>query len=413
MTWNVSFYNRYGHNRMNLWIAYLAPSGDFKSTPIDEITIPLLRAVGGEVQHFFILPSIASTVEGMIKYFSDIHTKESRLWGGTVIRDELTTFFKESLNKDYLTDEMELYSKMYDGWLYPRETMRFSRKDSLPVYVNLVGATTPRYLYDQLPIQFFFQGCGNRFLYVRHQVEDQPHYTDDDLFTHEPPKWTKEKMPIELERFKDCLVQAALSDFEILIDIDAERESTKFRNEREILKQSIKEHSFDAFKREYISRDWQKSLKLAQLHCFSREFQKPHIKRIQTMSILKEDIEWGQQIVKECYEHFERAVKEWLAYSKTETRPAQLDINLTMRYLAIIKSYGTISQAKLAYEVGNTQRNDTFYNILGYLVQVGSIKQLTDTADFIRGKGLTWMRQMNIKPSFKHPPVLYEFVQEL
>jgi hypothetical protein len=27
----------------------------------------------------------------------------------------LTTFFKESLNKDYLTDEMEIYSKMYDG----------------------------------------------------------------------------------------------------------------------------------------------------------------------------------------------------------------------------------------------------------------------------------------------------------
>jgi len=167
-----------------MWVAYLAPSGDFKSAPIDEITIPLLRATGEEVQHYFILPSIASTVEGMIKYFSEIQAKEARSWGGLVIRDELTTFFKESLNKDYLTDEMEIYSKMYDGWLYPRETMKFSRKQSLPVYMNLVGATTPRYLYDQLPIQFFFQGCGNRFLYVRHQVKEQKQYHPYDLFTH-------------------------------------------------------------------------------------------------------------------------------------------------------------------------------------------------------------------------------------
>ena len=413
LTWDMNFYNKYGKNRMNLWITYLAPSGDFKSTPIDEITVSLLKAVGEEVQHYFILPSIASTVEGMIKYFSEIHTKESRGWGGLVVRDELTTFFKESLNKDYLTDQMEIYSKMYDGTIYPRETMKFSRKDSLPVYMNLVGATTPRYLYDQLPIQFFFQGCGNRFLYVLHRVKDQPQYSTDDLFTHEPPKWTKEKLPIELEKFKECLVNAALSDFEILIDIDAEKESAKFRNEREALKLTIREHAFDAFKREYISRDWQKSLKLAQLHCFSREFQKPHIKAAHCMQILKEDIEWGQVIVRECYEHFDLIVKEWSAYSKTETKPVSMDINLAMRYLAVIKSYSTISQAQLAFEVGNIQRNDSFYNVLGYLINIGCVTQLSDTAEFIRKQGEKWMKEQKISPSFKQPPKLYRFEKEL
>lgn len=398
---------------MNMWITYLAPSGDFKSTPIDEITIPLLRAVGEEVQHYFILPSIASTVEGMIKYFSEIRAKESRSWGGLVVRDELTTFFKESLNKDYLTDEMEIYSKMYDGVIYPRETMKFSRRESLPVYMNLVGATTPRYLYDQLPMNFFFQGCGNRFLYVLHRVKEQPQYTTDNLFTHEPPKWTKERLPIELDNFRRCLKEAALSDFEILIDIDAEKESAKFRNERETLKLTIKEHSFDAFKREYISRDWQKSLKLAQLHCFSREFQKSHIKRVHTMQILKEDIEWGQTIVRECYEHFDLIVKEWSAYSKTETKPVSLDINLAMRYLAIIKSYTTISQAKLAFEVGNIQRNDIFYNVLGYLISIGCVTQLSDTGDYIRLQGKAWMNEQKINPGFKQPPKLYRFEKEL
>jgi hypothetical protein len=410
---NIFFYNKYGHNRMNQWIAYFANSGDFKSTPIDEITVPLLDALGEENEHSFILPSIASSIEGMIKHFSENKSKNN--WGGLVVRDELTTFFKESLNKDYLTDEMEIYSKMYDGILYPRETMRVTTKRTIPVYMNLVGATTPKYLYDQLPINFFFQGCGNRFLYVLDKRVTEHNYTDDDLFQHdyEAKKFTKESLPPELEPFLGCLREASQATFEILIDVEAEHESTKFRNEREALKKKILSQPINTFKAEYVSRDWQKSLKLAQLHCFSRDFQKEDYKKEGVLQILKDDIIWGQNIVKQCYEHFEQMVMDWSVYGDTKPQTLASDIKITIKYLNIIKSHGLISQARLALEVGNTQREKEFYPTLGFLISVGCIKQLKDTADLIRMKGLEWMKEQKINPKFKNPPTLYEYVMSL
>ena len=104
---------KYGKNKCNNWIAYFAPSGEFKSLPITEKITPLLTYVGNRIDRDIILPSIASTTEGLIKYFAEKNAS------GIIVRDELTTLFKESFYRQYLTDELEIYSKMYDGWIPP------------------------------------------------------------------------------------------------------------------------------------------------------------------------------------------------------------------------------------------------------------------------------------------------------
>ncbi|MBC7112551.1 MAG: hypothetical protein H5T34_00780 [Candidatus Methanomethyliales bacterium] len=253
LTEDTFFRNNFGRNRCNLWIAYLAPSGDFKSVPIDECVIPLLRyltswyAKNTGQPRYFILPSIASSVEGMIKHLAEFNSR------GLIYRDELTTLFKESLHKDYLTDEFELYSKFYDGIIPPRETMKFNLREPLEVYVNLVGATTPQHLYHNLSLQFFFQGCGNRWLYVRHQVPKRA-YQEEELFVRDPPNWTKEELPTDLMKFADALIEASKTVVEFTIDPEAEKISTHFFNEREELRFELMK-STNPFIAEYVRRD--------------------------------------------------------------------------------------------------------------------------------------------------------------
>lgn len=406
------FHNKYGNNRCNTWIALFAPSGDFKSAPIDNIICPMLNYVGAKTERYFILPSIASTVEGIIKYFRQ--QKDENCRGGLIVRDELTTFFKESLYKDYLTDEMEIYSKMYDGVIYPRETMQFSSRKVMDVNVSLVGATTPKYLYDVLTLKFFFQGCGNRFCYVHHKVPPKTNYKEGELFDNEPPKWTEDKkITNELLPLCDVLIKAAEKPYTIITsDLEVERLSAEFRNRREEIKFKIPEDSEMSFKREYISRDWQKSLKYAQLRAFSRDFLKPAFRKAKTVMILPEDIEWGQKIVEECFQHFEMIIDEWSKNIRMEKPKTVINRNLELLMIKIVKAYRVVSQNKLAYEVGETSRGVKFFGSVNALLDAGCIKKM-ENGDYVRLKGMEWMQEMMINSNFDRPPVLYEFVKDL
>lgn len=413
LTNDTYFLDNRGPNSCNLWIGYFAPSGDYKTTPIQNVTTPLLSILQAKHDRCIILPSVASTIEGLIKYFKRF--PENR--DGVILKDELTMLFKE-VGKSYMTEEMELYSKTYDGELMPRSTMKFLSKDIMRVYVNLIGATTPRYLYAVMTEKFFFQGCGNRFLYVKNKLPVQNKDTVNTLF-NKTPKHDIEGIPAELEPFYNFLETITEAPYTILMgDQNALEMSVKFHNDRETAKDNIKETDENAFKKEYISRDWQKSLKLAQLHAISRKAYsksslktQPDGKRLVEMEC--EDIEWGQKIVKDCFGHFESIVTEWKANIPTESQKVVTDTVLANRYLDRIKEYGVISQAKLAKEVGCIQRTDIFYNVLGYLINVGCVEQMPDCPEFIRKQGEQWMKEQMINPNFKTPPKLYKYIQSL
>lgn len=402
------YHNRFGDNRVNLWIAYIAPSGEFKSTPYDEIIEPLLEYIFGE-ENTPTLPSVLSTAEGMIKFFST--HKDNR--SGVINRDELTTFFSESLNKSYLTGEMEFYSRMYDGKINPRATMKIDSKHTMQVCVNLVGATTPRYLYDQLNINFFFQGCGNRFLYVRYNVPETKEFTGEELH---PPAERKndEGIPIDQQEFANFLLEVHKGPYDIVMsDKKCADMSAAFRVERNKLKYAIDDMGENAFKREYINRDWQKMLKLAQLRSISRMAGKAEIQDVRTVDISVEDMTWAIETIIACYADFETIVNEWKTRIPAEPPKIRKDSMLLGKYLSVVKSWGIVSQVRLAREVDCPGRGQAFMDIVGSLISGGYIEELPETGDQIRKRGEEWMLKQMINPKFKAPPHLYKFVADM
>jgi len=291
--------------------------------------------------------------------------------------------------------------------------MRFSLDKPLNVYVNLIGATTPKYVFELLKLQFFFQGCGNRFLYVFQNSKLKTDYEENELFKTEQPQWMKEEIDEELLPFAETLFQASQKPFLFILSDEAKKRSTEFRNERERLKTSIKEDAIDSFKREYISRDWQKSLKLAQLRALSRNLRSKARMKTGIIDIDERDILWAQKIIRKCYRHFETIVYRWLGSATAETVKITQDVPRALRYLMVIKSYGIVSQPRLAVDVGNTSRNREFYDTISFLVDAGCVKVLKNMSSWIRQQGMGWMEQQLIDPNFKRPPVLYKFVRDL
>ena len=127
------------------------------------------------------------------------------------------------------------------------------------------------------------------------------------------------------------------------------------------------------------------------------------------MVIMAQAMEEGINIVKESEKHFDTIVTEWLGTPAVSMEKLTNDLTILMTYLRKIKTFGIISQKRLAYEVGNTRRDQNFYRYASYLEQAGCMKVIRDSASICKSKGKEWMEFMHINPKFKNPPVLYSF----
>jgi len=398
---DVWFKTKIGKNRCNIWAVLFAPSGrGYKSVPMDNVIFPILQNVGEKIERYLILPSIASSIEGIIDRALDKKVGMS----GVINRDEFTSFLKEGEVKSY-TASWENYSKMYDGWIKTRSTRKVQVNRMIPVYVNLVGATTPSYAYSILSIKYFFQGIGNRVEPAHYNPPGREDYTADDLF--EQMNWTDiyrtSKLDPELKPFVDELVEISKCHNYMCIDPEAAELAVKYKNEIGRKINAIPDDSIFAFKRSYYERNYQKALKHAQLLTVSKYH------RNSEMIIMADAMEEGINIVKESEKHFDTIVTEWLGTPVTSIEKLTNDLTILMTYLRKVKTFEIISQKRLAYEVGNTRRDPNFYRYTGYLEQAGCIKLIRDSTGICKKKGKEWMEFMHIDPSFKAPPVLYSF----
>ncbi len=418
---NVWLKTRFGKNRCNGWAVLLAPSGrGYKSVPFDEVILPMLRAVGKKTGNFYLLPSLASSIEGIIDRAKDPKIGMS----GLIIRDEFTSFLKESTKGTYMSDQFESYSKLYDGWIYPRSTRKVQVYEPMPVSVNLLGATTPSYAYNQLDVAMFFQGVGNRIEYSYFNPPGKTDFKATDLVP-EQLKWDDfggfrgseegEDIDPELIPFVDELTDVSKFSGYFSIEEGARELTTQYNNKQGELINRIPEESIDSFKREFIARNWQKSLKHAQRLALSESWRFLAGKKIEVIPIFEKHLSEGQKIVDKGYRAFEFIVHEWRGFPRKEEIPMSRSYSTTLNYLNIIKVYGLISQAKLGIEVGNVTRNETFYRHVTFLKDSGCVKNIIgdDAKQLCRRKGHAWMESMAIDETFKKPPVLYKFVKGL
>ncbi len=418
-----------GRNLCNLWILLIGDSGTYKSSLMDNTVIPIIREVGRRLNKRFILPSIASTVEGIIDVAKDNPLE------GLIFKDEFTTMF----NLRKYEASWEIYSKMYDGWIPPRATMKVRIHSMIPVYVNMMGATTPKYLFDVLnqhsnPQAFYEQGFGCRLEIVYNQKEIRNDYKVEDMFPKEEDcfeeiyKMKEDKIDEELIPFVDQLTEIAewANKGTVYISIldSAKKAWIDFHNERRTNMKNITSDRHQ-YKKSFYARTSQKALKHAQVITIANMFKKGNVKEpIITKKIMDEAI----RIAELCEENFEELMKNF-GYKKPDRFTQERDdLPVVQDYLRTIKNftktYGAISQKRLSVEVGS-MRNKDFYMILSWLITSGCIEVIKDNNDsndpqkrkkstnFCRVKTEKWKKEMIISENFKTAPVLYKFLHDI
>lgn len=409
-----------GRNRLNIWNLVLWGSGEGKSILMQNELLPTLNYVSKETNGLFVLPSVASSFEGITDWAIEHGLR------GTAVRDEATTFFKES-RSGYTSNVQETYSLVYDGWIMPRATRKVQVHQAIPVYFNLVGGATPQYMFSQMGPEFFFQGVGNRIDFERPK-EIPTHLTFEEVFpitnVSDLEHYGSSDLDREQQEFADMLVKIVKvlhkKEYYILtLTEDVAKMSTEYLNKKVDEKYSIVPESRFAFKREYINRDWQKSLKYAGLLAFSESKMIDDALTGEVVMLEEKHIDSGQKIAEHNLKQFDNIITEWMGFQTRKKGDMWDTLGVALNYLSIVKTFDVISSTLLAAEVGNPGRNKTFYETIDFLEESGCIKKFGgDEAKAWLSKmsneqKQAWMIKQMINPAYRRPPMVYKFVMDM
>jgi len=243
-----------------------------------------------------------------------------------------------------------MYSLLYDGVIYPRATRQVRVKKPIDVYVNLLGATTPQYLFENLDPKFFFQGVGNRVDFEIPNIEYEyktseelhPGVTGDDL-----DYWKTHTLSREQEKFGNMLInmiKIVNMKENLILELtpDARDRSREYYNQKQDEKEEYGEHDQFAYKCEYINRDWQKSLKYAGIIALSgyKVFDKDEISLI---FVDEKAVEGGQKVVEHNLKQFEKLHEKWMTYAREKEGVTENTTRIAMKYLAVIEERKLVS----------------------------------------------------------------------
>jgi hypothetical protein len=88
-----------------------------------------------------------------------------------MIYDEISSFFKDTKNKKWMSDALEFISELWDNWVGERETKTHGHEGGVRAFISILGATTDHF-FETIDRSFFVQGTGNRFLFVLSMPRD-------------------------------------------------------------------------------------------------------------------------------------------------------------------------------------------------------------------------------------------------
>ena len=194
----------------NIAAGYIAGSGQYKSSPVQQRINPLLRSIN-DLQHEMVCLEHGTTLEkfkerkSLIELGKASRGPKTKEWHfendelsaiesefrdcilpnqfttsgmttqlikqpiGMIIGDEVTTMFNDS-GKEWASDVFEFISRLYD--CDPSKKVTQARSVEIPenTYVTFLFMTTT-YLYKLLTDSFFLQGTGNRILWVVEEAQ--------------------------------------------------------------------------------------------------------------------------------------------------------------------------------------------------------------------------------------------------
>jgi len=228
---------------------------------------------------------------------------------GMICGDEYTKMFKGTDKKDYLADNMEMLSRLYDCDMEKVGTQSRGIEHPTEAYVAFASATT-YYLLKLMGEDFFLQGTGNRILWI----------LDDEIKELDVQKemeslkffWGQDK-EIEYNNKILNLTQKLINIRHLpegLVDVDITASAVLDRYRLEKLNQAIRLFSDDLINKDanLISRLAQNAMKLALVHCIGRYAMDERGTVHERMTIMQEDADWA---VDKMERHFAYYKKMW------------------------------------------------------------------------------------------------------
>lgn len=357
---NTALYTKIGPLRLNIFSINIGPSRfSYKTVALMYCLIPTLYNLGENLNKRFLLPSRYS-MEGLIEYMTEFSSQ------GCIVRDEFTSQFKDVRNKKYLAEGMEFLSELYDGMLQVRYTKSSKLEEVTKVYISYIGATTP-YVYT-IPYfgEFFWQGIGNRFLYVNTAPNEEKilDFEDDLYSTLYDNSITADR---EIETFARRLgVIRENAPKWIGLDFEAQKKMIDFGKKCSRRGLCLYEKDRTDPKYSYYGECRSFALKLAALHCLSRNEPMYEDFNENQLMVIEKDVEWAINKVNVHIKHFEDIMADWkevIPSSQPTSQKAQWD-----RVESILRrNNGKMKRSDLQAElkIGDANMTDLINGLLG------------------------------------------------
>lgn len=270
-----------------------------------------------------------------------------------ILGDEYTKLFKGASKKDFLTDNMEDLSRLFDCESDKYATA--SRGIDYPedAYVCFTSATTT-YLFKLMNEDFFLQGTGNRIKWIFDDLEDRQLVDVEKEVMKTEFFWVPHDEDEYYRRLNE-LAQKLISIRDLpsgvmLFDEDSSIILDRYRLEcynKALVK--IQKNLFD-IDANLMSRLAENAIKLAMIHCVGRTINSleegEHIGRLFIKNV---DALWAVQKMDRHLEHFTKMMAESIKHRKGAIRIYKIDQE---RVLSEIEGNQTLTVSKLSATTG-------------------------------------------------------------
>ena len=312
---------------------------------------------------------------------------------GMIASDEFTNMFKGVSTKDYMSNVMEVLSRLYDSEVEKKATIARGVENAKNIHVCFASATTP-YLMTLMDDSFFWQGTGNRILWIVDDVLDKIDQKEEENFAEffwNPDK--SREFDAEFERILTLLAGIRnLPEGQVLLSFGASAELNKYRIN--MYNKAVGLFMADMMDRDssFVAGLAQNAMKLALIHCIGRyAMDSSSGNYTGYMEINEEDSGWA---IKKMDRHLKFYHKLWELSSRVRsgsTKSYKVDEERILSIIEKVEITGKkLSVNKLRNQTGWLK--DDCQKVLETMALNGTIRVVNEV---INGKVYTFYTKAN------------------
>lgn len=388
--------NAYGNLYANIFCIYIGASGlSFKTVPLKKLVRPLVKRLTA-LMNDRVCQRYGTTLDGFSLDWNTSKNapaseKRTKIWqieearlknikrnlvdymapqrftseflitwlkdypDGVIVGDEYTKMFKGAKKKDYLTDNMEDLSRLYDCDMEKVGTQTRGVEYPENAFISFGSAST-YYLLKLMDDDFFIQGTGNRILWIfddiRDKIDVEKEMLEAKFFWGIDEKKQFDQL---LDNLAARLVNIKeLPEGVIPIEINASIMLDRYR--LNMYNKAVELFTGDLLDKDanLIARLAQNAMKLSLIHCIGRyawDFDRDDIPR--QMEINSKDAQWAIDKIERHFNHYHRMKDTASRVRETTTRSYLVDIQRVRQIVMRLEQAGNkVTKTKIMQQTG-------------------------------------------------------------